>query len=219
MLTANDVLDLARVRHHSFTESRFPNGALRIEANQRLRTLYTLYADALMPILGTTADAPIAAGVFPLPAAGAITKLAAAWGLDGSGTLWPIDLVPLGERFEQPQTRDLQAYVLASELRPVRAQGLAPFTDGWTDIVSVRFAYLAAPDAFSGLADTVTLPDLLAEAVVAHLAHRMALSSPDCSASEKATFAAESHAATLMVSQMADTIAVDAMTRHVVFRD
>jgi hypothetical protein len=216
LLSAQQVADLARIRHHSFTDARFPDGALMLEANQRLRYLYGTYADALLPLLGAASDVAAVSGRYPLPTN--IVKLGAVTALDAADNEWPVDVVPRSARYEQPQTRNLQAYLEAGSLVPVRPSGSPPPSDGWSDIVTVRF-YALSGESFTALTDTVSLHDVVQEAVVSHLARRMALASRETSATEKAEFVREAREAESRCAQVADSIVGDASESTVLYRD
>lgn len=219
VLTAQAIADTARARHSGFTPNMMADGALFLEMDRYQRQLLLRWARDLMPLIGA-ASSPIVASdpnapVFPIPAN--LVWWGPIWATYQDTSTGPVDLVDQWTRFEQPQTRDLQCYALGGTLFPVRDQPQAPFTDGWLIVASLTI-YGIQPATITGGSTVLTLPDTLAEAVIAHLAMRMALSAKAVGPAEKQFFIGEAKGAEADVARLCESIAGDATTTQVIYR-
>jgi hypothetical protein len=216
-ISPQEMIDMARGRHSAFADAGAPDGVLWLELKQRIRSLLLKYVDSIGKLEGTavsvlpTLDPPR----FVLPA-----DLVAVLDVElryADGTRAGLDVIEAHEEHEGYQGRHLAAVVRAGALHPVRSRYEAPFDDAWVDVESVRLDYLAAP-AFPDL-DTVTdVPDVLLEALIAHLAKRLAMGAKGLTPFERAEFVKEALRAEDELEELADRMVGTITERRVQYR-
>lgn len=215
-VTVAEILEMARIRHPSFTEKVMPDGALLMELRQVIRTLLLDNARALAPLVGTSTDiAPAGDPVtFPLPAD--FIAVASALLLHQAGTFEPVSIVPEHTIAEYPQTRDLAAFVRGGVIIPIRDRWSDPTDDAWENVYRLRLTYIANP-AIAGLAATVIVPDAVLTAVIAQLAALMAEASREVTERGKERFAQRAAAASAAIAASVGNIVGDATDGNVIF--
>jgi hypothetical protein len=119
-------------------------------------------------------------------------------------------------RGASPQ-RELQVFVSGNRLVPVR-QGVAPFSDRWTDVTSLTLSYIAM-QTLAALTDVLTIPLVLIAVLEAALAERLAMAVPkeEMSDAIRLTFTADRKEAELVMAAAGESILGDVTTSHVQF--
>jgi hypothetical protein len=128
-----------------------------------------------------------------------------------------IDIVPQPYRYEQPQTRGLQAYFMGGTIYPIRDQPWPPFQDSWLQVVSLALYGIAEP----GLVDlnsSMTIPDVLINALVSHTAYAMSMSSRQCTEQERSRFQAVAAGAETRLKGQATMMIHDETENRVLYR-
>lgn len=152
---------------------------------------------------------------FPLPESFVKAIHAAVTLSDGS--VLPLAIVSERERSDAPHGRDPAAFVNGNRLVPIR-HAMRAGQDDWSDVESLSLSYIAA-QTFTALADEVTLPDVLCEALVAGLAEQLALSAKPTQVSpvEKRMFVEQRAEAEAALRKAADRILGDLADDQVIF--
>lgn len=119
----------------------------------------------------------------------------------------PVLVVDERSRHHQPQGREPQVFISGNRLVPVlptdpsSTGGLAD----WSDVVSVELSYLASP-ALTSLTDTLTVPDVMVECLVADVALLLARRVKGLSAAERQEFRVEAAQCAAALGQGSDIV-------------
>jgi hypothetical protein len=116
-----------------------------------------------------------------------------------------------------PPVRELAVFVSGNRMVPIR-QGIAPYSDRWTDVVSVTVSYIAM-QTLSAVTDVLTLPLQLVDLLEAALAERLAMAVPANEMNDRTrqTFVDERGAAEAAIKEAAAEILGSVTTSHVQF--
>jgi len=128
----------------------------------------------------------------------------------------PVVILPEARRGASPQ-RELAVFVSGNRMVPIR-QGAAPYSDRWTDVLSVSISYIAM-QTLSALSDVLTLPLQLVDVLEAALAERLAMAVPAAEMSDRIrlSFAQERENAEAEMMEAATEILGEVTTSHVIF--
>lgn len=104
----------------------------------------------------------------------------------------PCDVIPEAQRFTVQPGRNPAAFVSGNRLVPVRvyAQGSLNAGDRWSNVTSIQISYVGI-QTLQTLEDTLNIPSVLTEALIADLATYFAMLSKVVSAAERAMFAGD----------------------------
>ena len=252
-VTVAEIIDAARTRHWSFSDTLLGDGAAVLFLNARQRVHLAnhgaqieglvgtsmSYATALnstgalvvlvggVPTYGTTyqdgyamhvdgtgalyidtAEATIAADPFglhggtpgfPLPT-DFVRLINVALTYTG-GVVIPCDVVPERSRHTTLPGRNPTAFVSGNRLVPLFPNTIATNNTGdrWYNVTNIQISYVAI-QTLATLADVMTLPAVLCEALTADLAALFAGQSQKCSAPERAFFVGEAQRCAAMVA-------------------
>lgn len=131
----------------------------------------------------------------------------------------PVDVIPEHDRPQwQPYNQRPMAYLSGNRILP-----LLPFIPGntqhspWHRMVSVSVSYVAMT-AFASLADPVTLPRALCEALIADLALLFARQAKDCPQSDRVSFQQEARDSGNAIAKAAYNMLESVRQPNVVFK-
>lgn len=110
---------------------------------------------------------------FPLPTE--FIKLINVVASSAYNAAMPVAILAESRRAASPQ-RTLAVFISGNRLVPIR-QGALPFSDAWTDVLSVTVSYIAM-QTLALMTDLITLPLQLIDVLEAALAERLALAVP-----------------------------------------
>lgn len=128
----------------------------------------------------------------------------------------PVVILPESRRSASPQ-RELAVFVSGNRIVPIR-QGAAPYSDRWTDVLSVAVSYIAM-QTLSALTDVITLPLQLVDVLEAALAERYAMAVPATEMNDRTrqNFIDERQRAEDAMKDAAAEILGEVTTSHVIF--
>jgi hypothetical protein len=155
---------------------------------------------------------------FPLPAD--IIKIIKIVGVYQDGTACDIDVIPEMAR-NLTNTHNPAAFINGNRLVPVRdGSPLGPtiWQDLWNSIQSVTMTWIGVPTV-AVLADVITLPVVLHDALVASLASLLAQGVVDMATPEKAMYAARKNDAINMIALAGTDILNELTMNTVLYRE
>jgi hypothetical protein len=135
----------------------------------------------------------------------------------GSDAVIPCDVIPEAQRFTTLPGRNPSAFVSGNRLVPVQPAASAAATGRWASVASIQLSYVGL-QVLRALDDVLNLPSVLAEALIADLAHFFAMQAKDVSAGEKAGFRAEADRSAAMVSGAALDLLNEPLVSSVQYR-
>lgn len=142
---------------------------------------------------------------FPLP--DAFIKLVSVVATYESGATGPVDIVHEKTRHDFAQGRNPAVFVTGNRLIPVLPAsttaigGLAE----WADVTTLTLSYIGSP-TLTALTSILTVPDALVEALVADVAHLLAMRTPGLSASDRAMYRDEARTAAALLAGGSDLV-------------
>lgn len=123
---------------------------------------------------------------FPLPAD--MMRLISVGAVFGSsGRNIPIDIIPERERYTKAPGRNPTAFVAGNRLVPMLPFDSGNTADRWNQLTALQISYIALK-TLTSMADEVTLPSVLCEALSADMALLFARQSRECDKADKAAF-------------------------------
>lgn len=153
---------------------------------------------------------------FPLPTD--FLKLILVSAVMNDSTIWPVDITRGVEQLENQRIGRLMAIVSGNRLVPIRPLAANNSNDVWAmPITAIRLSYVALPTV-SSLGDTLMLPAVLLEALIAGMAEYLAMSTPTMSAGERAGFSTAARSAEKGVGDYSVDVAGMASPRSVIYR-
>jgi hypothetical protein len=167
-------------------------------------------------------DTPIALDPFgasgstpgmPLPADAIALFSFAVTFRDGSSS--KVDVVEEALRHMGPPGHNPAAFLSANRLVPIKPAQPGG-QDIWTSVVSATTSYLPLPTV-STLTDTIALPTVFGEPIIAGLAELFAVQSKGCTTAEKRDFAAAARLAETSFDAMALDIVGDLQVSSVIY--
>ena len=153
---------------------------------------------------------------FPLPFQ--MVRLTAVSVMYGPGTpLLPCAIIAQASRLQTLPGRDLAVFVSGNRLIPLESHAPVPSGSRWRNVTAIQLTYVPLP-LVRVLGDTVALPSVLLESLIADCAVFLARQSAKVAAAERASFEAEAERCSATLQGASIDMLNDSQSSSVVYR-